>query len=211
MTGIRSFEKILVTAALGTLSLSWMWAERHVPQSEEGNYQFRKNVAAYCPADDLPPKRENLEWEDPPAQTRGAEWVYDLFTPPEIFYDRWSRQFTVKPPPASDPGKINDASREPVRAPAELFRLQLVGFVGGEGSYLGSFENLVTTEHVLARGGRNLPELGVTIRDFHVAPVRRAPGDSMPTTELIATAIVRDERTGEDVVLTNLERAYARP
>jgi len=98
-----------------------------------------------------------------------------VFTPPEIYYDGRSREFSVTPPTTSE-AAARDDSRP---APAAPFRLQLVGFVGGEGSYRGMFENLATTEHFLARSGRALPELEVTIRDFQVQRVRRESPDGM--------------------------------
>jgi len=149
-------------------------------------------------------------WSAPISQARGAEWVYDVFTPPEIYYDPRSKEFTVTPPRAPAAELPDDDGPAPAVRPT-AFRLQLVGFVGGEGNYLGTFENLGTTEHILARGGRALPELGLTIRDFQVKSVRRESADSMAANELVATAVVRDERTGADVVLTNLERVYLRP
>ena len=37
-------------------------------------------------------------WVSPSAQSKGRDWVYDAFTPPEIFYNARSKRFTVKPP-----------------------------------------------------------------------------------------------------------------
>lgn len=209
MPAIRHLEKLLLVVALGALLVAVAWARRHAPPPVLIPARVPTSGVAYTPTGSGMEATENPGWNQPSPQARGAEWVYELFTPPEIYYDPRSREFSVKPPVTAGPEEQSHAA--PLVAPPEPFRLQLVGYVGGEGSYLGTFENLATTEHILARTGRTLPELGVTIRDFQVKRVRREPDDSMPTSELIATAVVRDERTGEDVVLTNLERAYARP
>src|SRR2546430_2047527 len=37
-------------------------------------------------------------WNPPPALPRGRDWVYDTFTPPGIYYNSRSHQFTVRPP-----------------------------------------------------------------------------------------------------------------
>src|SRR5690606_4525964 len=34
-------------------------------------------------------------WAGPPALSRGREWVYEVFTPPEIFYDVETHRFRV--------------------------------------------------------------------------------------------------------------------
>jgi hypothetical protein len=209
MFRVRHPEKILLVLSVAALLGAVGWAQYNPTQSKDMKAGPPIAAARYVPAAPTPREAEPPGWNRPPSQQRGDEWVYEMFTPPEIFYDPRSREFSVKPPATLTPE--TETTPVPVIAPPEPFRLQLVGFVGGEGSYLGTFENLTTTEYILARGGRALPDLGVTIRDFQVKRVRREPEDSMATSELMATAIVRDERTGEDVVLTNLERAYVRP
>jgi hypothetical protein len=209
MRRLPNYEKVLVAVALAALLLACAWTRQNAPRLMSMTAGPLVQALPYAAVAGGTAETENPDWDRPPAQKRGPDWVYEMFTPPEIYYDGRSREFSVTPPVT--PGPETETNPEPAVAPLEPFRLQLVGFVGGEGSYLGAFENVATTEHILARSGRTLPELAVTIRDFQVKRVRREPDDSMPTSELIATAVVRDERTGDDVVLTNLERAYVRP
>ena len=209
MIRFPDYEKILMALAMSALLLAGAWARYNAPQLAQANARLLIHAVPYVAVTGGTAAAENSEWSRPSSQKRGADWVYEMFTPPEIYYDGRSQEFSVKPPLTAGPE--TEAHPEPVVAPMEPFRLQLVGFVGGEGSYLGTFENVATSEHILARTGRTLPDLALTIRDFQVKRVRREPDDSMPTSELIATAIVRDERTGDDVILTNLERAYVRP
>ena len=86
--------------------------------------------------------------------------------------------------------------------------LQLLGFVGGKGSYLGTFENLQTNEVFLAGAGRAVPGLGMVILEFSVElrPVKAGEGSTV--FQRVATALVRDERTGVKTTLTNGERGY---
>ncbi len=209
MSSVRHPERIWLVLSLVALLGAGGWARCNPPRPLQTKAGPPIEAAPYLPTERVPRDVGAAGWNRPPSQQRGGEWVYEMFTPPEIFYDPRSREFSVKPPAMLAPE--TEVIPAPVIAPPAPFRLQLVGFVGGEGSYLGTFENLATTEHILARSGRTLPDLGVTIRDFQVKRVRREPEDSMATSELMATAVVRDDRTGEDVVLTNLERAYARP
>src|SRR5262245_56034292 len=64
-----------------------------VPQVELANAPYTAT------APDAPPVKMET-WAPPVAQTRGREWIYDTFTPPEIFYNPRSKRFTVKPPSA---------------------------------------------------------------------------------------------------------------
>jgi hypothetical protein len=136
-------------------------------------------------------------WSAPAPQTRGREWVYDAFSPPEIYYNSRSRQFSVKPPASLVEG---DA--------AEPFRLQLIGYVGAAGNWRGTFQNTRTGEVFLAAAGRRLPTLGLTIRSLDVGNQPVAVAESMTTRQRVASAVVRDEQAGRDVTLTHRERVY---
>src|SRR5687767_7844597 len=139
-------------------------------------------------------------WAAPVAQSRGREWIYDTFTPPEIFYNARSKQFTVKPPSSLVDEDTQEAfGLELIAVRPEPFRLQLIGYAGGEGNWRGTFQNVISGEVFLAAAGRRVPNLGLTIRalDVSLQPVRIA--DSMTTNQRVATAVVRDEKTGRDI------------
>lgn len=148
-------------------------------------------------------------WNPPSSQSRGREWVYDLFTPPEIFYHARSKQFTVKPPA----GFLEDESPESfglelAAIRPEPFRLQLIGYMGEEGNWRGTFENLASGEVFLGAAGRRVPSLGVTIRSLEVRLQPVAPGQGMVTRQRVATAVVQDERAGREVTITHRERRF---
>jgi hypothetical protein len=153
-------------------------------------------------------------WPAPSAQRRGAGWVYDLFTPPDLVYDASTRQLiasAVNPDAnaaaADPPARISIASKalglKLRRVQRALFRLQLVGYVGERERELGVFENTATGETFLAGEPRRVPELGLVIEAFSV---RREPLPGVQGTQATwrtANARVRDERTGEQVCLTD--------
>lgn len=152
-------------------------------------------------------KMEN--WAAPGAQTRGREWIYDAFTPPEIFYNARSRQFTVKPPASLVEEDVQEVfGLELVSIRREPFRLQLIGFVGEHGNWRGMFTNVASGETVVAAAGYRLPKLNLVIREFAVTTQAYGPAGSMNTPQRIATAVVRDEKTGTDMILTHRERAF---
>lgn len=67
-------------------------------------------------------------WTEPTAQPAGADWVFDLFSPPRIWFDPARAAFVLEPPlgaPAAlDPGLRLHAVR------AVPYRWQLAGFAG---------------------------------------------------------------------------------
>jgi hypothetical protein len=148
-------------------------------------------------------------WAAPVAQSRGREWIYDAFTPPEIFYNARSKQFTVKPPSSLlDEESLEAFGLELVAVRPEPFRLQLIGYVGGEGTWRGTFQNAVTGEVCLGFAGRRVPSLGVTIRSLDVSlqPIRI--GENTTVRQRVASAVVLDERTNREVTLTHRERFF---
>jgi hypothetical protein len=149
-------------------------------------------------------------WASPLAQTRGRDWIYDTFTPPEIFYNPRTKNFTVKPPTAiSEDGVVEEPfGLELVSVRPEPFRLQLIGYVGTDRSLRGTFENLQTGEVFLASAGYRVAKLGLLIQSFDVRYVEVKVQNSMSTRQRVATAVVREEKTGRDLTLTHRERTF---
>jgi hypothetical protein len=163
----------------------------------------------YVPAGIDAPAVSTQTWPEPKAQTTGDRWIYEVFTPPEIYYDPATKQFTVTPPT----NKIGDPPPpqppfgvQLVQVRQDAFRLQLVGYIGGEGDYRGTFENAVSGETVIGRAGKVFPDLGLTVKTFEVKRNRILSTDSMPIYDTEATAVVVDNKTGEEVTLTNKRR-----
>jgi len=159
-------------------------------------------------APDAPAVRTDT-WAAPVAQSRGREWIYDAFTPPEIFYNARSKQFTVKPPSSLlDEDALEAFGLELVSVRPEPFRLQLIGYVGGEGTWRGTFQNAVTGEVFLGFAGRRVPSLGLTIKSLDVSPQPIRIGENTTIRQRVATAVVLDERANREVTLTHRERAF---
>jgi hypothetical protein len=159
-------------------------------------------------APDAPPVKTET-WGAPVAQSRGREWIYDTFTPPEIFYNAQSKQFTVKPPSSlvdDDPNEVYGIELVSVRP--EPFRLQLIGYVGGENNWFGTFQNVLSGEVFLGAAGRAVPNLALSIKKLEVSLQSIALADSMTTRQRIATAVVHDQRSRRDVTLTHRERVF---
>ena len=164
---------------------------------------------AYVPAAVGVGSHHGSTWAPPPAQTRGRDWIYDTFTPPEIFYHARSRQFTVRPPGGvRDDGLDEPFGVELVAVRPEPFRLQLIGFVGDEQGWRGTFENVLTGEVFLAAAGHRVPKLGVTIVAFDVRKQPVALAQSTTTQQRVATAVIRDDRSGDELIMSHRERRF---
>ena len=159
-------------------------------------------------AADVAPGKTAL-WSPPVAQSRGRDWIFDTFTPPEIFYHSRSKQFTVTPPRGLGEDEAEEAfGLELVSVRPEPFRLQLIGYVGDEGGWRGTFEDLHSGEVFLAAAGRRVPNLALAIVSLEVQPAPITIPESMTTQQRVAIAVVRDERTKQDVMLTHRTRAF---
>lgn len=168
----------------------------------------RGAASSYAPSVEEPPAFPSEAWRPPVPLSRGREWVYDTFTPPEIFYNARTRQFTVRPPEAFVAKEPQPFGLELIAVRPELFPLQLIGYVGDEGHWRGTFENTITGDVFLATAGWRLPDLGLTIASLEVRPQPVASADSMTTRQRVATALIRDERNGTEVALTHRERKF---
>jgi hypothetical protein len=152
-------------------------------------------------------------WGNPPALPRGDEWVYEVFTPPEIYYNAEARRFWVAGETVnSGIDRASESTKfgiELVAIEAVDFPLQLVGYIGGPETYLGVFVNVETAETFLGNMGLRVPELGIIIEKFGVVRKAVALGESMTVTEFVAEATVRHEITGEETVLDDRTRTLS--
>lgn len=166
-------------------------------------------LAKYEPQPAQMPSIASVTWPDAPPQSRGREWVYDVFTPPVIYYNRSTAEFTVTPPSFSEPVvAANDAPFEVdlVLVRQEPYRIQLVGYVGDQGAYLATFELMETGETAYGRPGRTFEQGAFTLQSLDVRRETTNSRESMPVIEEVAVATILDERTGREEVLTTRER-----
>jgi hypothetical protein len=163
---------------------------------------------AYAPVIAAAEPVKTETWAPPRSQSRGREWMFDAFTPPEIFYNPRTKQFTVRPPTSLTDELDEVFGVELISVRPEPFRLQLIGYVGDEGNWHGTFENLLTGETFLAGVGRRLPNLALTVKSLEVRAEPVSLPQSMTTRQRVATAVILDEKNGREVSLTHRERKF---
>lgn len=153
-----------------------------------------------------------MQWSDPALGAADDAWVFDVFTPPVIFYDRVTGRFSVSPPELTAPLQA-DVMNQPfgvslVRVVREPFRLQLVGYSGTPEAPLGIFANQVTGAGIVGRVGDKFDSLGLDIRSLAVRREDSIMPFSMPLREIVAVAEVWDEREQKQTRLSSAQIAW---
>ena len=200
-----NYEKILVVLAAGVLvlSLGWTWRRQGELQALDDTIELGAPLTgrAYSPASWPVLVSDHANWPKAPEQSAGAGWLYELFTPPVIYYNAAAHSFTVTSPhDPAQPGVGADDRPLPGAKP-RLFRLQLAGYFGSPDNYLLAFVSPGSPETLLARVGRRFPELDLTLISFEVKKVPVEHGEPWPVCDIAGLATLRDERTGTEVVL----------
>ncbi|HEY5551777.1 MAG TPA: hypothetical protein VIK52_07805, partial [Opitutaceae bacterium] len=158
----------------------------------------------YEPAALKNPETNTEVWTAPIASEDGGEWLFDVFTPPVIYYDVANHVFSVTAPDAGTGearGPENAFGLELVEVKRTPYRIQLVGYVGSEGDYIATFEDMETGETLLARPGRTVEAPGVMLRSFIVEKIKDESGGGTIVQDTRATAVIRDLRQNRDVTL----------
>lgn len=206
----KSQDKIIFGVALVALLASAGWMALQGSKLSALRAAGSAGVAgsSYEPSGIDAPVVPTKTWPAAPAQTSGPEWIYDVFTPPEIYYNDITKKFSVTPPEKPSVGPVVEKpfGVTLVKVRQDSFRLQLVGYIGGEGDYRGNFENALSGDTIIAREGKELTDLGLKIKSFQVKRNKIITQDSMPVYDIEATAVVIDLKTGEEINLTNKRR-----
>ncbi len=138
-----------------------------------------------------------FEWRKPTPQG-GANWIFDIFTPPVIYYDPETKTFTVTPPFPNAVASIDAYEIELIRIVLRPYRFQLVSYAGAAGNYLLTLEDLENGKDVFCAPGDRLVELGIRISDFQEKRVvAEAVGEGATEAfDLVGEVIVEDLKSG---------------
>lgn len=150
---------------------------------------------------------ETKAWAEAPSQTAGEKWLYDVFTPPKIYYNTQTRQFTVVPPELTTAPIVteNDTpveriggefGAELVSVSQSLFRLQLTGVFGEGANARGMFKNQLTNRVQIGAMGKTFDDLKLVVTEFSVERKRVQGEGGTPIVQTIARALVKDTETG---------------
>ena len=142
----------------------------------------------------------------PEAGPQRSGWRYDVFTPPKIYIDDEGR-FTIEPwevagpvePPTPFGIYLVSVSRDP-------YRIQLEGYIEEDRDdptkNLALFYDEERQRGVRARAGDERPASNFKLLQFTVERIRVSESEI----GRVARATILDQRTGDEVVLTDSER-----
>jgi hypothetical protein len=193
---------LLGALLLGVISAGWAgWRlkDRLPPRPAAGAVKESGYRSGGWPGP-LPPVRP---WPAPDSQSSGEGWVFEIFSAPAISFKPTDGRFVLDGRGGEEDDTATAAGQEMDEAEPEPFPLKLVGFVGRAGSYLGTFENVRTGEHILAHAGQAVPSLGLTITELSVQETSNEVSESAPFNGWVGSAILRDDATGAETRLTD--------
>ena len=202
------FEKLLLALVTAGLAVSCLWLRQQQPGIRLLRMQpiaAQLSGSAYELSGLRLPEATTAVWPKAPAQSHGSGWLYEVFTPPVIYYNTLARSFTVTPPLYLADGGT-PFGLELLSVKLEPFRLQLVGYFGGPNDYLAAFTSPSQPETLLAREGRHFERLGLTFKSFEVKKVVVEHNDTWPVYDVTGLAVLLDDKTGAEVVLDSRAR-----
>lgn len=146
---------------------------------------------------------ETVEWLEPEHQSFGPLWVYDVFTPPKIYFNEETNEFLPEPPrPPVGPPPFG---LQLVEIKQELYRLQFDGYMdapsGKPEDAILLFDDVEAGRLTRGSVGTKNEEGNFTVVAFEV---RREEKDGL--LRRVPMVTILDERLGREVVLTEAER-----
>ncbi len=160
------------------------------------------------PGDSLPPgpvvPDAGAPWPEPRAQSRGREWLYDLFTPPAIFWD--PRGPTLRAVASAERVAAGPAEVPPdlelLQVRRGVFRVQLVGYAGGPDGLRGIFADTTSGETAVGRCGERLAGPQVTVRRLRLERRQTEANGDTAERETAAIAVVVEDGADREIELT---------
>ena len=150
-------------------------------------------------------------WPEPASQLRGREWLYDLFTPPAVYFNPQRPELRAA---SADPVIANSEETRPdlelLRVRRRPFRVQLIGYAGRPDDLRGIFADSASGETVVARAGDHLAGQRITVRQLALERLSDgAEGGSAQEPAAIAT--VMEDGAGGEIRLHTREPCLAGP
>jgi len=189
-----------VVALLCAASCYYLFAEHRravVPARATG---FVEAAAPYRPAGLMSGSERADSWNEPLVQTWDSRAIFEVFTPPIIFYNPRNGHFTLEPPLSRTDADLG-FGLELVKVQRELYRLQYEGYAGDEDDYLALLRNEATGAGIRGRVGDRIEEEGFSIVSFDVNRSMVEQKGGTPVMEETVTLVIFDERADADIAL----------
>ena len=175
-----------------------------------------KNSIEKHPYHSLKLASDNLDiglWDKPVSQSSGEDWVFEVFTPPIIYFDPRTNEWTLEPP-TEESEKVMPFGLELLVFQRELYRLQYNGYLvapsGEEENTTVLIDNLETEKGIYGRVGQRFEDDQFYIRSFDVKRylVQSDNPKQTPYLDENISLVVFDERLGKEMTLTGNKKKY---
>jgi len=205
------YEKLLLAGACGLVAIGAVWTGQQQTKVRliDDEYEQPVLTGAVIASTEAKPVNAGHLWAMPSHQTAGSRWLYEVFTPPVIYYNATARSFVVTPAYYAAEATDTLSGVELLEVKLAPYRLQLAGYFGGPGDYLAAFVSSELPQTLLAREGRRFEQLGLTLKRFDVRKVAVETDGAGPVYDIAALAVLHDEQTGGEVVLDSRTTKFA--
>lgn len=206
---VKYYDKLLFVVGLGVLAASYFLLGRS-GGSEVDSQLIITKPKDYVAQVFAPPTLKTVAWEDPKPQPAGPKWIYDLFTPPLVFLDPKTATLSPEPPKQQLSGRDIERIQFPfvlVDISRDLYRVQLQGYFGQNPDYRVTLDDRETGMPLIGKVGTRFEKSGIELKSFSVERQSVNTGGT-PTVDDVATAVILDLRTGEQITLTSLAQSY---
>ena len=198
----KRYDFILFAVSLGVLvvvGVILLFAGR--PQTDAAStLDFTIADHPYRPTGNVFQPDPVRDWIAPVHQSWDPRAVFEVFTPPIIYFNPATDSFTLESPfpaPVSQP----DFGLELVAVERALYRLQYEGFAGREGAYVVLLRNEETGLGLRGRTGQRLIEGDCVVVDFSVDRRLIEQDNGSPIIQETVVIVIYDERLQMEVIL----------
>ncbi len=196
-----------ISGAVFLIVLGWsVWSESDLRSVPTGAGEIASTEVQVEPVEGTKTNMTETVWPALPTSDDAEVWAFDVFTPPEIYFDSETGRFSVSAPEAVEMG--DEVLQTPfgvtlVAVARQPYRLQLVGYAGLTKEPWGIFANEVTGAGIVAQPGFRFDGLGLELLDLEIRREDLIVPHSMPLREIVAVAQVRDRESNRTVRLTS--------
>ncbi len=143
---------------------------------------------------------ESHFWPEPPRQSWDAEAIFEIFSPPKIYYNRQANTFVLEPP-LSAAAKAEAFGLELVGFSRQPYRMQYKGFAGRAGDYHILLHNEESGADLRVRVGDVLSEEKISVIGFDVDRRLTFKPEGAPILIESVNLQLFDARLGEKITL----------
>ncbi len=202
------YDKIILT--VGVLALAGSGAYYATAMKvEAGGAQAQSPVGAdFASLEAKQTTAEFSDWSDPEAQDPEGRELYDVFTPPKIWWNAEEEVFIFEPPGDPLPARPSFGLAL-LEVSQELYRIQLEAYFESldgkdENASIQLYDEKTDTSF-RGKVGAKFPEHNAEIVDFKVEKVINPESG---TIRRVPKVTILDSESGEQITLTTEERLY---